>query len=84
MTYPENPGEEFPSETWLRALTCGLNQAVTQGEDVDVYDVDGGGSLPSAARAGLQGLPQQLPPLPPPLTQWPGDISGCNGFLRES
>lgn len=23
MTYPENPGEKFPSDTWLRALTHG-------------------------------------------------------------
>lgn len=44
MTYPENPGEEFPSETWLRTPTRGLNQEVMQGEDV--VDVDGGGSLP--------------------------------------
>lgn len=59
MTYPENPGEEFPSDTWLKALTRGLDQAGTQGEDVD-----GGGSLPSVARAGLQGLPGWLPPPP--------------------
>lgn len=82
MTYPENPGEEFPSDTWLKALTCGLDQAGTQGEDVD--DVDGGGSLPSAARAGLQGLPGRLPPPPPAPTSWPGDIFVCNGFLCES
>jgi len=79
MTYPENPGEEFPSEAWLRALTPGLHQAVTQGDDAG-----GGGSLPSATRAGLQGLPHWLASPPPSLTRWPGDMSAFDGFLRES
>lgn len=80
MTYPENPGEKFPSDTWLRALTDGLNQAVSWGEDGDVYYayVDGG-----AARTGVQRLPCWLPPLPL-LAQWPGDSSRCNDFLHES
>lgn len=28
LTCPENPGKEFPSDTWLRALTHGLKQAI--------------------------------------------------------
>lgn len=81
MTYPEDPGEEFPSETCLRALTCGLNQGVTQGENVDVDDV---GACPLQARAGLQGLLCQLFSPTPPFTRWPGDISGCDAFLHKN
>lgn len=72
MTYPKNPEKAFPLDVWLRALTHGLKQAIVWSEHVDVDDIDGGGSLPSAARAGLRGLPRQLSPPPSPhvCVQW--------------
>lgn len=53
MIYPDNSGEEFPSETWLRALPHGLNHTVTQGEDAD--DVGGRGSHLLHQGMGFQG-----------------------------
>lgn len=83
---------DLPRKSWgevpIRYMAQGpdpwaLNQAVTWGEDGDVDYVDGGGSLLSAARTGVQRLPCWLPPLPL-LSQWPGDSSRGNDFLHKS